>query len=232
MLTLLERRRWRPARQFLYARLFQRAVYLTGLLPWERVSTLSSAWYEFGSISYGDKALEEGLGDPTQVSSFEFEERVKELAGKPELMGSFQRRFDNTLGPGTDIFLAREPELNRLVNELRDRLSDFHATLETYQRRSSSGERPSRESREYFNVEGELKEAMDQALDRSRERRMEEAREEAMEQACIALSRLVLSAYDLRRWLTGKADNVKPMANSEGTRENAQRPWWQRLFSR
>jgi hypothetical protein len=207
-----EQRRWYPARQFLYSQLFGKADYLVLLLPWERWSNLGNARYLFaGSRSYGTKAFREDFTESVwRMDASEFEERVQELAGKPELITSFEKGFDNTLGPWAGIFLAQEPELNMLINEVRERFSDFKATLERYRRRSARRGSPPRESREYFNVEGPLKEAMDQALDRTWEQRMEEVREEARGQACIALKRLVLAAYDLRRWLTDQADSVEP----------------------
>jgi hypothetical protein len=207
-----EERRWRPARQILYSQLFDKADSLVRLLPWESWSGHGSAWYHFaGARSYGTKVFGEDFTDSLwRIDASEFEKRVQELAGKPELMASLEQGFDNTLGPWTGVFLAREPELNKLINEVRERFSGFQTTLERYRRRSAPG-KPPRELREYFNVEGALKEAMDQASDRAWEQRMEEARGEAREQACIALKRLVLAAYDLRRWLADQADSIDPM---------------------
>ena len=75
---------------------------------------------------------------------------------------------------------------------LRQRILEATLALERY-RRAASPESPSRGPREYFNVEGAMKEAMDRAMDRATERRMGDAKDEALEQACIAL--LLLTIY-------------------------------------
>ena len=184
VLAVLERRRWRPARQFMYSRLFRRADYLVGLLPQERRSNLGRAAYTFGPDSYSTNAFKEDFMDAlTQMDASEFEERIRELARKPELMDSFERGLDDALGPWAATFLAREPELNRLISEVRERLSAFNAALERYRRAPTSTQSPSRSD---FHVD-------------------------TMEQAYLALYRLVLVAYELRRWLADQADRVDPM---------------------
>ena len=41
------------------------------------------------------------------MDAAEFEERVKELAGKPELVGSWQRKFDDLLGTSAGVFYSK-----------------------------------------------------------------------------------------------------------------------------
>ena len=183
VLAVLERRRWRPARQFMYSRLFRTADYLVGVLPRERRSNLGRAAYTFGPNSYGTHAFKEDFMDAlAQMDASEFEERIRELASKPELMDSFERGLDDALGPWAATFLAREPELNRLISVVRERLSAFNAALERYRRDPTSTQSPSRSD---FHVD-------------------------RMEQACLALHWLVLVAYELRRWLADQADSVEP----------------------
>jgi hypothetical protein len=181
VLWLLERRRWRPARQFMYSRLFRTADYLVSLLPRERLSNLGRAGYTFGSNSYSTYAFKEDFMDALdQVDASEFEERIRELASKPELMDSFERGLDDALGPWAATFLAREPELNRLISVVRERLSAFNVALERYRRDPTSTQSPSRSD---FHVG-------------------------RMEQTYLALHWLVLGAYELRRWLADQADSV------------------------
>ena len=144
VLAVLERRRWRPARQFLYSRLLRTADDVVGLLPEERKSGLGRAAYQFGPNNYSTWQFDEGfIDDSAQMDAAEFEERVKELAGKPELVGSWQRKFDDLLGTSAGVFLAREPELNRLISEVTEHLSDFDATLERYRSDPTSTQSPS-----------------------------------------------------------------------------------------
>jgi hypothetical protein len=184
VLAGLEKRRWHPARQFLYSRLLRTADDVVGHLPEERKSSLGRAAYQFGPNNYSTWQFDEGfIDDLAQMDAAEFEERVKELAGKPELVGSWQRKFDDLLGTSAGVFLAREPELNRLIYEVTEHLSDFDATLERYRSDPTSTQSPS---------------ASDYHVD-------------AMEQAYIQLHRLVLSACELRRWLANHADRVRPI---------------------
>ena len=183
LLAWLEKRRWHPARQFLYSRLLRTADEVVGLLPEERKSGLGRAAYQFAPNYYSTWQFDEGLiDDLAQMDAAEFEERVKELAGKPELVGSWQRKFDDLLGTSAGVFLAREPELNRLIYEVTEHLSDFDATLERYRSDPTSTQSPS---------------ASDYHVD-------------AMDQAYIQLHQLVLSACELRRWLADQADSVVP----------------------
>ena len=69
--------------------------------------------------------------------------------------------------------MNREPELGKAIGVLRERISQAASALERYQR-SASPDLPSRGTREYFNVEGPMKEAMDCALDRAAERNRDE----------------------------------------------------------
>jgi hypothetical protein len=183
VLSRLERRRWRPARQFLYSRLLRTADDVVGLLPEERKSSLGRAAYQFGPNNYSTWLFDEGfIDDLAQMDAAEFEERVKELAGKPELVGSWQHKFDDLLGTSAGVFLASEPELNRLIYEFTEHLSDFDATLERYRSKRTSTQSPSGSD---FHVD-------------------------TMEQAYLALHSLVQIAYELRRWLADQADSVEP----------------------
>jgi hypothetical protein len=179
-----EQKRWRPARQFLYARLLEKAEFLVGLLPPQRLRNVRRASYTFGTRSYGTWAFEpDFITDITNMDVAEFEWRVDELTGKPELIESFQAGFDDLLGTSAGIFLARDPELNRLINEVSAELSRFVAALEWYRTNPTSTRSPSYSD---FHVD-------------------------TREQACIALHLLVLAAYRLRQWLVGQADRVVPM---------------------
>ena len=90
--------------------------------------------------------------------------------------------MNELLGSSSIVFLIREPELNRLINELKEALSEFLVTLETYRRALETGRDPAR-------VAGSS----------------------ALQQACITFQNLVITGYRLRQWLAAKADKVEPV---------------------
>lgn len=171
-----------------------------------RRDALPGATYTFGSqgtvvdFDYG-----EDFGRTVwEIGRTEFEPAVELLSSSPERIEQFRRMADRLSEPEIVVFMNREPELGKAIGVLRERISQAASALERYQR-SASPDLPSRGTREYFNVEGPMKEAMDRALDRAAERN----RNEAMEQACIALRWVVLANYELHRWLVDRATRVE-----------------------
>jgi hypothetical protein len=177
-----EELRWLPARQHVYARLFSHADYLVRYLPPHHLNGLTEATYQFGYTHYTSTAFPKAFTTRlVRLRLSELERLVKELAINPEPLESFQRDLDNLLGPSTSVFLEREPELNQLINELKESLSACFVTLNTYSRTVDTGRDPART-----------------------------VGSSALEQACITLRELVISGYRLRQWLAAQADTVKP----------------------
>lgn len=206
----LEERRWAPARDRAYYRLFRLTLSLLGHVPYHRRAALPGATYTFGSqatlpaIDYG-----KDFGQTVwEIDRSEFEPAVEHWSSSPDRIAEFQRMVERLSEPEIAVFMHKEPELGRAIGVLRQRILEATLALERY-RRAASPESPSRGPREYFNVEGAMKEAMDRAMDRATERRMGDAKDEALEQACIALSWVVLAAYDLHRWLVDRATSIK-----------------------
>jgi hypothetical protein len=177
-----EAMRWRPARQHLYYQLFDDANWLVGLGPREHQEELPDVWYRFGYTSYGTKELDKSFAkklSALHVSALHG--HVTSFADQPELLDSFKRELDTHLEHSAAIFLAREPELNRLIGQLREHISHFEGSLEIYREARASGKDPAAR------------------LGSS-----------AIDQAGITLKEVIISAYQLRSWLAEHADSVDP----------------------
>jgi hypothetical protein len=206
----LEERRWAPARDRAYYRLFLLTENLMRHVPYHRRTALRKATYRFGSqgtISAPDYG-KEFRQTVWEIDVREFEPAVEHWSSSPGQTEAFQRSVERLSDPEIAVFMAREPELGRAIGVLRERALQAASALRRYWHATSRGS-PSRASREYFNVEGAQKEAIDRVLDRMKVRRMGAAKEEAMEQACIALRQLVLATYDLHLWFIDQADSVE-----------------------
>jgi len=182
-----------------------------GHVPYHRRTALPKATYKFGSQgtihdSYYGQEFEQTVWE---IDVREFKPAVEHCSSSPDQIAAFQRSAERLSEPEIAVFMAREPELGRAIGVVRQRILQAAYALGRY-RRAAARETPSRDSREYFNVKGAQKEAMDQAMNRVMKRRMEEEKEVAMEQACIALRWLVLATYDLHQWLVDQADSVEP----------------------
>ncbi len=175
-----EERRWLPARQHLYQQLFEDADWLVGLLREYRERPL--VWYRFGYIGYGSKELDESFAKTLyalHVSALY--DRVRTFADQPDVLDDFKQQLDTQLEHSAAVFLAREPELNRLIGQLREQISHFEGSLEVYREARETGRDPAAR------------------LGSS-----------AINQAGIALRELIFAAYQLRSWLADHADRVEP----------------------
>jgi len=191
-LDRLEARKWAPARDRAYYRLFQQIHGLMSHVPYHHRIGLRRITYRFGShtiggFDYGGDFMQ-GVRD---MDASEFEPAVEHWSSSPDQIAAFQRTAERLSEPEIAVFTAREPELGRAIGVVRERILQAAYALGRY-RRAAARETPSRDLREYFNVEGTMKGAMDRAMDQATERRIEEAEEEAMEQACLALYLLVM----------------------------------------
>jgi hypothetical protein len=98
----------------------------------------------------------------------------------PDALDSFKQQLGNTLDHSAAVFLAREPELNRLIASLREHISWFEDSLKVYREARESGSPPAPVTRS-----------------------------SAIHQAASTLRELIISAYRLRQWLIAHADSVR-----------------------
>jgi hypothetical protein len=177
-----EERRWLPARQYLYYQLFRDVNWLVGLVPRENGEGRTQVWYRFGDRSYGTDNLDSSFAKELwSLDVSVLYRRVSEFADRPSVLDSFKQELDNTLDHSAAVFLAREPELNRLIASLREHISWFEGSLEIYREARESGRDPA-------------------AFGGS----------SAIQQAGITLKELIISGYRLRRWLAERADSAEP----------------------
>jgi hypothetical protein len=105
---------------------------------------------------------------------------VKHLADQPNLVDMVEQQLDNTLEHSAAVFLAREPDFNRLIGALREHITRFRGSLEVYREARASGLDPAA-------IVGSS----------------------AIEQAGINLRELIIQGYLLRQWLIAHADSVR-----------------------
>jgi hypothetical protein len=176
-----EEMRWHPARQYLYFSLFSEVNWLIGLLPNEYREGRPRAWYQFLDKNYGtdylDRSFAERLWhlDPSVLYG-----GVRQFADRPDLLDGFEQGLDNTLEHSAAVFLAREPDFNRLIGALREWITRFRGSLEVYREARKTGWDPA-------------------AF----------AGSSAIQQAGINLRELIIQGYLLRQWLIAHADSVR-----------------------
>jgi len=176
-----EERRWLPARQYLYYELFGDVDWLVRLLPKEYLEGCPLVWFQFGDRSYGTEKLDRSVAKELwSLDVSVLYEGVKEFADRPDLLDGFKRSLDNTLEHSAAVFLAREPELNRLIGALREHISRFEGSLEIYCESRESGRDPAA------------------VLGSS-----------AIQQAGINLKEFMIQGYLLLSWLAARADSVR-----------------------
>jgi hypothetical protein len=177
-----EEMRWLPTRQYLYYRLFGDVNWLVGLLPGEYREGRPLVWFQFGERSYGTEAFDRSFAQVLwSLDVSVLYEEVKEFADRPDLLDGLKQALDDTLGHSAAVFLAREPELNRLIGALREHISRFEGSLEVYRGARESGVDPAA-------VVGSS----------------------AIRQAGINLKELIIQGYLLGSWLAARADSVRP----------------------
>lgn len=182
-----EERRWLPARQYLYYELFGDVDWLVRLLPRGYLEGRPRVWIQFGDRSYGTESMDRSLAkDLRSLDVSVLYEGVKEFADRPDLLNSFKQGLDNTLGHSAAVFLAREPELNRLIGALREHISHFEGSLEVYRGARESGVDPAA-------VVGSS----------------------AIRQAGITLKELIIQGHLLLSWLAARADSVRPHSTAD-----------------
>jgi hypothetical protein len=69
---------------------------------------------------------------------------VEGLVDDPSLLEGFEQDVDATLQHSAAIFLARDPQLNRILAELREWISRVKRILEAYREVRGSGKDPAK----------------------------------------------------------------------------------------
>jgi hypothetical protein len=177
-----EEMRWHPARQYLYRQLFSYANRLIGLLPNHVREGWPMAAYQFGYASHLSPRYDSAfMRSVIGLDVWLLKDAATQFADDPTLLDDLNNELDSTLGHTAAVFLAIEPELNRIISELRGWISNFEGSLEIYRRARQSGMDPAR-------VGGSS----------------------AIEQACINLREVIIVGSQLRFWLAGRADEIRP----------------------
>jgi hypothetical protein len=146
-----EELRWLPAKQNLYVQLF---ITSTGIVDgltksarWEEPhpgvfipkGEWEMIWYRFGQASLNTFSMQDFYSMLTEsMNKADFENVAKTYVERPELLEAHQDQLRRALGPWSDVFLGRDPELNRLVNDLDKRLSETAAKFKFYGRGSDT----------------------------------------------------------------------------------------------
>jgi hypothetical protein len=128
-----ERRRWRPARQYMYRQLDSDADWLLGLLPPDIRERRPRVGYGFGMRGAIDYEQERDFGRSlAMMREARLTDVTEQLANEPRFLDSFKQSIDTSLGYTGAVFLAQEPELNKILSELQYWISGFEAHLEGY----------------------------------------------------------------------------------------------------
>jgi hypothetical protein len=175
-----EEMRWRPARQDLYRRLFSHANWLIGMLPSDVRVGWPQTWYKFGYGSVGGKADPAFTGSIRRLQAMRLKDAVEGLVDDPSLLEGFEQNVDATLQHSAAIFLARDPQLNRILAELREWISRVKGILEAYREVRGSGKDPAKWP----------------------------PLSPVSKQACVQLRELIIEANILQSWLAVRADEV------------------------
>jgi hypothetical protein len=179
-----EESRWVPARNRAYFRVLFVIPWLMNQVPDHRRSGLRRLIYRFGSHSVS--SFDYGADFMRAVSKMdlrEFEPVVAYWCQSAEQITQFQQIVERLSEPEIAVFMAREPELGRLIGVIRERVLQTTAAFRLYYQDASEGRRG---------------------------RQVGLMHVDTMEQACIRLREIVFAAYYLIRWLGDQADSVEP----------------------
>jgi hypothetical protein len=180
-----EEKRWRPARQDLYLRLFSHAGWLIKMVPGDVREGGPQGAYTFGYGGIGGRVGPEVSRSITRLRPGRLKDVVESLADDPTLLEQFEENLDATLRYSAAIFLAKDPGLSSLLADFRDWLTHFKRILEGYR---------------------EVREA-DREVGRDPKRG---ADSDLLKQACVQLRELIIEANRLQTYLAGPADESGP----------------------
>jgi hypothetical protein len=128
-----ENRRWRPARRYMYRQLDRDADWLLGLLPPDIQARRPRGGYGFGTRGAIDHEQERDFGRSlTMMRPARLAAATEDFANNPHHLERFQQSLDYKLGYTGAVFLAQEPELNRILSELQGWMAGFEGDLKGY----------------------------------------------------------------------------------------------------
>ena len=183
-----EEMRWRPARQDLYQRPFSHANWLLMMLPRDVREDLRSAWYQFGQKSTAGRVDAALTRSVRRLDAMRLRDAAEGLVDDPSLLEGFEQNVSATLQDSAAIFLARDPDLNRILAEFREWITRVKRIVEACREARDSGRHPAGHPPmpPYF------------------------------KQACVQLRELIITANMLQSWLAAHADETRPSDPDRG----------------
>ena len=128
-----EENRWLPARQYLYRQLDSDADWLLELLPPDIQARRPRVGYGLGTRGAIDHGQERDFGRSlTMMRATRLTDVTEQLANEPRFLERFKQSLDTKLGYTGAVFLAQEPELNRILSELQEWMAGFEGHLKGY----------------------------------------------------------------------------------------------------
>jgi hypothetical protein len=128
-----EKRRWRPARQYMYRQLDSDADWLLGLSPPDIRERKPRVGYGLGTRGPIDYEQERDFGRKlTMMRPAQLAAATEQFANDSYLLDRFKQSLDMKLGHTGAVFLAQEPDLNRILSELQEWMSGFEDHLKGY----------------------------------------------------------------------------------------------------
>jgi hypothetical protein len=176
-----EEKRWRPARQDLYRRLFAHAGWLISMLPDDVREGGPQTGQEFGHSSIRGRADPAFSRSIRRLKAERLREAVDTLADNPKALEEFEERLDQTLQPSATILMTKDPGLSGLLADLREWMTKFEYILKGY--------------REARRSHAALGMGTDPPI---------------AKQACVQLKEVIIEADRVRRWLAAHAEGIGP----------------------
>jgi hypothetical protein len=126
-----EERRWRPAKQYLYGQLVSHTEWLLKLMPSHPREVQAEEEHEVGARRGATNRYGPDFGRSlSRLNAKRLSNVVEQFANNPRLLDVFKQNLDTSLGYAGAVFLAREPELNKMLNELQEWTLRFEGNLE------------------------------------------------------------------------------------------------------
>jgi hypothetical protein len=135
-----EEKRWRPARQYLYRQLISHTDWLLNLMPSDPRERQPGVEHRVGPRRGTTNRYGRDFGRSlARLNARRLSNMVEQFANNPRLLEVFKQNFDTSLGYAGAVFLAREPALNKMLNELQEWILRFEGNLEGYREARKSG---------------------------------------------------------------------------------------------
>lgn len=128
-----EKRRWEPARRYMYRQLNRDADWMLSLAPPDIQEKQPKGGYLFGTRGPIDHEQERDFGRRlTQMRPARLAAATEDFANDTYHLERFKRSLDAKLGYAGAVFLAQEPVLNRILSELQGWMDGFEVELKFY----------------------------------------------------------------------------------------------------